>query len=166
MVRRRLAALALVLAAPALVGCPVTAGGGAPAPADTPAWVVDMLAQVNAQRSAAGVHPLGWCGTLSAAAQGHSADQAQREAMSHTGGDGSDIAVRANRAGYAGWAALGENVGYGYGSVATVMAGWLGSPGHRDNLLSPSFTHVGFGLAVSAAGTPYWTQDFGAVGTC
>lgn len=125
-----------------------------------------MLANVNGQRAAVGVAPLSWCGTLAWAAQAHSADQATRSTMSHTGGDGSDLATRANRSGYLGWSTLGENVAYGYRSVSAVMAGWMGSAGHRANLLNGSYTHVGFGLALSAGGTLYWTQDFGAAGSC
>lgn len=162
MVRRRLAALVLVLAAPALAGCPVPGGSSATAPE----WATDMLSHVNGQRAALGLAPLGWCATLAGAAQGHSVDQASRSQMSHAGSDGSDIASRANRAGYGGWTALGENVAYGYDSVAGVMGGWMGSPNHRDNVLNPWYTHVGFGLAVAANGTPFWTQDFGASGTC
>lgn len=164
--RRRIAAIALLVAAPLLAGCPTPAASPSVPPAGAPDGVNEMLANVNSQRAAAGAAPLGWCATLAAAAQAHSADQAARSAMSHTGGDGSDIAARANRAGYVGWATLGENVAYGYRSVASVMTGWMGSDSHRDNLLNPAFTHVGFGLAVSSGGTLYWTQDFGAAGTC
>lgn len=125
-----------------------------------------MLASVNAQRAAVGAAPLRSCGTLDVAAQRHSEDQASRATMSHTGSDGSDIGARAGRAGYLGWNALGENVAYGYASVSSVMDGWMNSSGHRANIVSSTFTHVGFGRAQSASGTWYWTQDFGRGGTC
>ena len=86
--------------------------------------------------------------------------------MTHTGSDGSGLGLRADRAGYLGWTALGENVAMGYPSVDAVMAGWMGSSGHRANLLSTSYVHVGFGLANATNGSPYWTQDFGRSGTC
>ena len=35
-----------------------------------------------------------------------------------------------------------------------------GFPGHRNNILSPSFTEIGVGLAKSANGRYYWTQMF------
>lgn len=164
--RRRIAAIALVVAAPLLAGCPTQPGATGAAPTAAPDGANEMLANINSQRAAVGAPALGWCATLAAAAQGHSADQAGRSTMSHTGGDGSDIGTRANRSGYDGWSTLGENVAYGYRSVAAVMTGWMGSDGHRQNLLNPAFTHVGFGLAVAADGTPYWTQDFGASGRC
>lgn len=125
-----------------------------------------MLDHVNAQRAANGVGPLSLCGTLGVAAQRHSDDQAARATMTHTGSDGSTLGDRAGRAGYVGWTGLGENVAYGYGTVDAVMSGWMNSPGHRANLLSAGYTHVGFGRTSSANGTPYWTQDFGRNGSC
>jgi uncharacterized protein YkwD len=129
-------------------------------------WVADMLGVVNARRAEAGVAPLALCGTLQAAARGHSADQAASNRMSHTGSGGSNMQQRAEGAGYVGWSGLAENVAAGYGDVGSVMAGWMGSDGHRRNLLSANYEHVGFGLANGADGTPYWTQDFGRSGTC
>ncbi len=35
-----------------------------------------------------------------------------------------------------------------------VVAGWMASPGHRANILSPNFTEIGVGL-VSGAGKYY-----------
>jgi hypothetical protein len=28
-----------------------------------------------------------------------------------------------------------------------IMADWINSPGHRDNILSPNFTHLGVGVS-------------------
>jgi uncharacterized protein YkwD len=86
--------------------------------------------------------------------------------MSHTGSNGSSLTDRMAAIGYTGWTALGENVAAGYGSVDSVMTGWMGSTGHRANIVSANFTHVGFGRADSSRGTPYWTQNFGRSGTC
>ena len=124
-----------------------------------------MLAAVNAQRSANGAPPLTLCGTLMRAAQAHSEDQAAHQSMTHIGSDGSSMTDRAVRAGYAGWNRLAENVAAGYPDIPSVMAGWMGSTGHRANLLEPASTHLGVGQAVSGS-TIYWTQDFGAGGAC
>lgn len=163
----------LVLVGAVAVACTQPQGvepGGSPAPVASPAaptgWVAAMLASVNTQRAANGAAAVSLCGTLANAAQAHSEDQAARRTMSHVGGDGSTLAQRANRAGYLGWTALGENVAAGYPDVASVMAGWMGSAGHRANLLNTKFTHAGFGYAVGSNGTPYWTQVFGRSGTC
>lgn len=124
-----------------------------------------MLTQVNLQRSANGVGLLTVCPVLAIDAQRHSNDQASHHKMTHTGSDGSDIATRAARVGYTRWTGLAENVAMGQASVSDVMSGWMGSPAHRANLLNPSYNHVGFGLAYDGR-TPYWTQAFGANGTC
>ena len=178
MTRRGSAVAALVFALFA-TGCVAAppAPGPTPAPAadDAPgapsssaevAWRTEMIASINAQRANAGVSPLGLCGTLNDAAQAHSADQAAHSTMSHTGSNGSGVSERITASGYTGWNGWGENVAVGYRSVASVMAGWMSSPGHRANILSATYDHVGLGLATSTGGTPYWTQDFGRGGHC
>lgn len=117
-----------------------------------------ILAAVNAERAARGLAPMVLDGRLQSAAQGHSDDQAARQTMSHTGGDGSDLRTRMNRSGFP-WSSAGENVAYGYPTVGGVMTGWMNSSGHRANILG-SFTHLGVGLAYASNGVPYWTQVF------
>lgn len=60
---------------------------------------------------------------------------------------------------------IAENAAWGYPTGLDVVLGWIidhnvPSLGHRKNLLSGSYSHVGIGLS----GT-FWTQDFGAGGT-
>jgi len=40
------------------------------------------------------------------------------------------------------------------------MNGWMNSPGHRSNILNPTYTELGVGLAKDSAGRCYWTQMF------
>ena len=42
------------------------------------------------------------------------------------------------------------------------MQAWMNSEGHRDNILNPRFTDIGIGLATSATGVSFWTEDFAA----
>jgi len=61
------------------------------------------------------------------------------------------------------FSAAGENIAYGQKSPSEVMysqAGWMNSPGHRANILSPSYTQIGVGVAKTSSGTFYWTQEF------
>lgn len=172
----RRALILLPLSILLLVGCappPESAPPDAPAPTttspgatSTPAWATEMLGRINAERSAAGAAPLSLCSTLMTAAQRHSEDQAAHSTMSHVGSNGSTMSQRVQSAGYLGWSSLGENVAAGYPSVTSVMGGWMGSTGHRANLLSTSFQHVGVGRAASGSGTLYWTQNFGRSGSC
>ncbi|PSC72543.1 allergen V5 Tpx-1 family [Micractinium conductrix] len=121
-------------------------------------WQVSLLSLVNSARAKAGAPPLCLNAALTKAAQDHSQDQAKRRDMSHTGGDGSDVGQRALRVGYS-WRAVGENVAWGYSTVQAVFDSWMGSPGHRANILSTAYKHTGLGQATSDG--IYWTQVFG-----
>ena len=57
----------------------------------------------------------------------------------------------------------GENIAYGYPSAASVVAGWMNSPGHRANILSTSVTHIGVSALRNHNGTYFFSQNFGAV---
>ena len=66
-----------------------------------------------------------------------------------------------NRAGYHPKIAA-ENVAAGEKSFSDVLRGWEESSGHRSNLLLPSVSAVGVGMAQNASGRAYWTLDLGA----
>jgi uncharacterized protein YkwD len=48
-----------------------------------------------------------------------------------------------------------------YATVATMVAAWLASDGHRAILLSTEFTDLGVGYALATNGASYWTVDVG-----
>jgi uncharacterized protein YkwD len=54
---------------------------------------------------------------------------------------------------------VGENVAYGTGTPEELVALWMASPGHRANLLTPEFTHLGVGATV-VGGRVYGVQVF------
>jgi uncharacterized YkwD family protein/spore coat assembly protein SafA len=58
------------------------------------------------------------------------------------------------------FSAAGENIAYGQRTPAEVMVSWMNSPGHRSNILSPTYSEIGVGLAKNSSGTCYWTQQF------
>lgn len=105
--------------------------------------------------------PVAWSDALAAAALAHSRDMARTQHFDHRGSDGSEVAQRVQRQGYA-WQAVGENIAAGPGSAQQVVAGWLASPGHCANLMSAEFTQMGaaYVLAPDAALAIYWTQVF------
>lgn len=119
-----------------------------------------MLANLNAQRSKDGLAPMSMCSSLTRAAQNQSDAQAAQNRMFH-----SDLKTNAEAAGYRGWRLLAENVAAGQRSVDEVMTSWMNSSGHRANILGGS-EHVGFGQATGSGGTIFWTQSFGAGGSC
>ncbi|MEM9746519.1 MAG: CAP domain-containing protein [Actinomycetota bacterium] len=126
-------------------------------PAGFATELAEVVAIANQERAAAGVGPLTVDPLLNAAAQLHSEDQARMNDLTHIGSDGSNPGQRIARQGYV-FRTWGENAAVGYRTAAGVMDGWMGSPGHRGNLLNPSFTEIGMGVAYSSGGTPYWTQ--------
>jgi uncharacterized protein YkwD len=144
-------------AAPSAPSAP-KATPSAPKATATASGVVARIVQlVNAERAKVGCQALTLNSALTKAAQDHSADMAAHQTMSHTGSDGSSPGDRITGAGYD-WSAYGENVAYGYATPDEVMAGWMSSPGHRENILNCSFREIGVGLAQPGS---YWTQDFG-----
>lgn len=58
------------------------------------------------------------------------------------------------------FSAAAENIAYGQRTPKEVMNSWMNSPGHRNNILSPSFQQIGIGAAKDSKGYLYWTQMF------
>jgi uncharacterized YkwD family protein/spore coat assembly protein SafA len=56
--------------------------------------------------------------------------------------------------------AAGENIAAGQTTAESVMKAWMNSPGHKQNILSPNFTHIGVGYAKGGSYGHYWTQQF------
>jgi uncharacterized protein YkwD len=100
--------------------------------------------------------------SLERAALEHSKDMAINGYMDHTGRDGSSPADRITRAGYR-WRMVGENLASGIMTPEETVAGWLQSPHHCENLMTPRFTEMGVAFAVNPATDAgvYWTQTFG-----
>ncbi|MEV3973134.1 CAP domain-containing protein [Streptomyces sp. NPDC050698] len=125
--------------------------------AGTAAAVIDLT---NRERARAGLPPLAADPSLTTAAQAHSADMVARAFYAHTAPDGSRPWDRAAAAGST-RRAVGENIACGQRSPAAVVEGWMHSPGHRANILTPGFTHIGVGLACGGRAGMYWTQLLG-----
>lgn len=107
--------------------------------------------------------PLKWNDRLAHAARNHALDMGKRSYFEHTTPEGVRFSERVTAAGYA-WQTVGENIAAGYATPASVVDGWLKSPGHCVNLMNPAFTELGVGRA-QVSGSPYslyWGQSFGA----
>ena len=137
----------------------------APAPvADTSSLGVNktvLLQLVNAARKKGcqcgdtyypSAPPVKWNDKLQLAAQNHSKDMEQNRYFSHTNKKGQSAGKRINEAGYKFWG-YGENIAQGYGSEASVIQGWLKSPGHCSNIMTKAYSEMGVGRSGS-----YWTQ--------
>jgi uncharacterized protein YkwD len=131
-------------------------------PGLNPGFEAQVISLINTERGNAGLSPLSENEALDAAARGHSVDMAVNNFMSHTSSDGSSFSDRISRAGYS-YGSIGENVAAGQSSPADVVAAWMGSSGHKANILGP-YVDIGAGYASCSTSTygSYWTVDFGS----
>jgi uncharacterized protein YkwD len=120
-----------------------------------------LLQAVNATRHAHGLRPLRFDGRLQTAARSWSGTLLRSDVFTH-----GDFAGRMRSFHVAGLA--GENLAWGsgsYASASSVVAMWLASPGHRANLLKPSYRRIGIGIARGSFqgyhGASVITADFG-----
>src|SRR5688572_13133949 len=133
------------------------AGGGAGA------VITNSIADLtNVERSRAGISPLRMEGRLMKAAQLQAEQMASLGRMDHVLSDGPYPAPpdRLAAAGYR-WRAYAENIAYGQRDPEDVTGSWMGSKGHRANILSGAYTEIGTGYAVDNRGRSYYVQVFG-----
>jgi len=142
-----------------------------PATRDADKISKQVLALVNAARSKPRkcgrthyqpVPPLQLSATLNRAALVHSQDMAKNSLFQHQGSDGSKVGDRAARVGYR-WRAVAENIASGAETAEIVVNGWLDSPGHCANIMSPDYSEMGIAYVAEPKSKPgiYWTQVFG-----
>lgn len=91
-----------------------------------------VLATMNAQRAAVGLHALAYCPNLSASANGVASNCAARNALVHSNLGMENLAMTP--------------------VPANAIGMWVNSPGHRANMFSGA-TRVGIGLASNGS---YW----------
>lgn len=115
---------------------------------------------VNAHRSSRGLPPLIYDPRIAASARDHSrAMSGRRRDFGHDGFDERAAAIGR----FLPIRALAENVAYdgrtGTRLAEQVVAGWIASSGHRENI-EGTFTHTGVGVARGSNGIRYFTQIF------
>lgn len=135
------------------------------------------LCLVNRERTGRGESALSENAHLNQSAQSHTEDMAFGGYVEHVGPHGDTPLSRMRSAGYIyssniGYE-VGENIAWGTLWLATprsIVAGWMASPGHRENILDARFHDTGVGvsphpptaLARGQAGGIY-TEDFGVI---
>jgi uncharacterized protein YkwD len=141
---------------------PAPSSPTAPPPATASAEAATVIELTNDERRDAGLAPLRTSAALITAAQLHANQMATLQRMEHVLNDGPypTPADRLAAAGYA-WRSYAENIAFNYQTPASVVAGWMGSSGHRANILNGSLTEIGAAVARDAQGRPYWAQVFG-----
>lgn len=136
-----------------------------PTPANLDRVRAATLCLVNRERAAHRRAPLRASGELAKAASAYVNAMTARKFFAHVSPDGSTPASRIKVTLYLADArrwSIGENLAWGGGRMATprqMVAAWMRSPGHRHNVLSSRFRHLGVGIAV---GTPAEDDPGGA----
>jgi uncharacterized protein YkwD len=138
-----------------------TANAAAP-PVDSSGFSARVLDLTNAERSKAGLLPLAPNLQLQDAAQSYSEVLASTGCFAHTCGPVPDMIDRDRQAGYSTWTLLGENIATGYTTPEAVVAGWMASPEHRANMLSPDYSDLGVGVTRGTGPSGVWAQEFGS----
>ena len=128
------------LVVPALVGAPAASASTTESA---------FVAKINTARAAAGLPAVSVHADLVAVARRHSSAMAGQKALYHSG-----------LTGICCFRSLAENVGFG-ATVGAVHVAFMGSSGHRANILNPAMRHVGVGV-VSSGGQLWVTEIFRA----
>ncbi|MDR0315238.1 MAG: SafA/ExsA family spore coat assembly protein [Oscillospiraceae bacterium] len=113
---------------------------------------------VNKERRAAGLNELKYNWQVARVARFKSEDMRDNKYFSHESpvyGTPFNMLKSFNIS----YRAAGENIAKGQKTAQAVMDAWMGSPGHRTNILNANFTEIGVGY-VEGTGGPYWTQIF------
>ncbi len=126
-----------------------------------------VFAMTNQARLAKGLPALIKDEELRRVAQAYSDDMLVRRFFDHSTPEGVSFDERisdqyqhqVNFIGENIWFAAGYNPERSRKLAQEIVSGWLISPGHRENILSPDFTHLGVGISVCRR-TILATQEF------
>lgn len=105
-----------------------------------------LLTNTNTERQHDNEQSLNINAQLDKAAQAKANDMAVNNYWSHNTPSGVQPWVFIQQAGY-NYTTVGENLAYGFNSSSAVLAAWMSSTAHRDNILNSSYQDVGFGIA-------------------
>jgi len=126
---------------------------------ETKALESEVVRLVNIERSKVGLPPLKENWQLSRIARYKSQDMINKNYFSHYSPTYGSPFKMIESFGLR-FSAAGENIAMGQRTPQEVMNAWMNSPGHRSNILNPTYTEIGVGLAKDKSGRCYWTQMF------
>ena len=101
-----------------------------------------IVEATNAQRAQYGLAPLVADRTLVKSARAHAIWMTQNQTMQHTSQP------------------VAENIAMGQPDCPSVIAAWMNSPGHRANILNPSYRRMGAAAYQMPGGAVFWCQQF------
>lgn len=117
-----------------------------------------MFALVNEERQKSNLKPLILDTALTTVARNYSNDMLTRGYFSHYNPEGLSPFDRLAKADIS-FSAAGENLALAP-TVEFAMQGFLNSPGHRANILSPDFGRIGIGVVDGGIYGKMFTQEF------
>jgi uncharacterized protein YkwD len=158
-------------ATPNRVATPCAGANLTPTPASAAKVRSATLCLLNRQRALHGLRRLRAQRSLSHAATNYARLMVHQHFFDHVSPSGSTMASRIERTNYLhhtrAWS-LGENLAWGAGTASTpwqIVNAWMHSPGHRRNILDPSFKEIGIGVALGAptglTGAATYVNEFG-----
>lgn len=133
-------------------------------------WILDLVNENRRREGGGALKDLSWDDTLRDSARRHSDDMLLRGFFDHVNPDRMSPADRIARAhrrlvGLTGeniWEASGWDTSDDRRLAGQIVKDWMESPGHRENILRPEYTHLGVGVAVRG-GEVRATQNFAYV---
>ncbi|MGG3573113.1 CAP domain-containing protein [Bacillus gobiensis] len=128
----------------------------APSNSSVSAFEKEVVELTNAERQKQGLKPLELDEELSNVARTKSQDMKDKGYFDHnspTYGSPFDMMKQFGIS----YKTAGENIAMGQKTPQEVVNAWMNSQGHRENIMNPSFTHIGVGYVKDGN---YWTQQF------
>jgi uncharacterized protein YkwD len=101
-----------------------------------------VIAQTNAERARHGLPPLAVDQRLVQSARAHTAWMTRARRLQHTSRP------------------VAENIAMGQQTAFEAVRSWMGSSGHRANILSRGHSRIGVSAYQAPNGTVFWTQQF------
>lgn len=101
-----------------------------------------VVAQTNAERARHGLPPLVVDQRLVQSARAHTAWMSRSRRLQHTSRP------------------VAENIAMGQQTAMEAVRSWMGSSGHRANILSRGHRRIGVSAYAAPNGTVFWTQQF------
>lgn len=132
--------------------------------------IQDLLTYTNLKRQANGLAPLTLNTQLNHAAEQKARHMFAQNYWAHVAPDGTTPWVFIKDSGYE-YLYAGENLARGFNTGSEVVDAWMNSPTHKENMLSPNYTDIGFAvlpgsltgsdtvLVVQMFGSPYTPKD-------
>jgi uncharacterized protein YkwD len=144
---------------------PNTATAGSTVTCQSPlqgdSWQDQVLQLTNQERARNGVGGVVWNAGLASEAANYACELINGHYFAHVNPQsGESLAQRAQQVDYVYWV-IGENLAAGQPDPASVVAAWMNSPEHRDNVLNPAFTELGVAVRSGGDYGIYWVQEFG-----